>query len=262
MAMLRPRMLPHLAGVKPREVARRRSGSAPRSMRPCAPRSCIMASAVTDFPEPLSPTMPSISPGATEKETSRRDLAPAAVAVEGDGRDPRWRAGSPPSRHRRVQARIERCRASPSPSRLKPMIVTPSAALGEQREIGVRAQDRAGRRGSCRPSSALGSWMPRPRKLSVASAMMMKPTPTEARTSSGATMFGSRWRRGSARSACRRRPPHRRRVRPAATSTSERASRAMPGHQTSERATITVHDARAEHRRDQDREDQTSGRRR
>src|SRR6478735_6784601 len=45
---------------------------APLTMVPCAPRSCMTARAVTDFPEPLSPTMPTISPGAIEKETSRR----------------------------------------------------------------------------------------------------------------------------------------------------------------------------------------------
>jgi hypothetical protein len=45
------------------------------------------------------------------------------------------------------------------------------------------------------PQLGVGSCTPRPRKLNVASAMMMKPTPTEARTISGATMFGNRWTR-------------------------------------------------------------------
>ena len=106
------------------------------------------------------------------------------------------------------------------------------------------------------PQLGIGSCTPRPRKLSVASAMMMKPTPTEARTISGATMLGRMWRHristagvpqtiaASTKSSC------------FCTSTSDRVSRAMPGHHTIDRAMMTVASAGSEHGRNQDGEHQ------
>ena len=44
------------------------------------------------------------------------------------------------------------------------------------------------------PQVGSGSWTPMPRKLGVASAITMKPTPIEARTMRGGTTFGSTWR--------------------------------------------------------------------
>ena len=68
----------------------------PPSIAPCAPRSRMMASAVTDLPEPLSPTMPTISPGATAKETSSStSVAARAAAAKATVRSS-MRAGAPP----------------------------------------------------------------------------------------------------------------------------------------------------------------------
>src|ERR1700732_5101505 len=63
--------------LRPRTASRSVSPSAARShpskrirppvITPAAPNKRMMASAITDFPEPLSPTMPTISPGSTAK---------------------------------------------------------------------------------------------------------------------------------------------------------------------------------------------------
>ena len=79
-----------------------------------------------------------------------------------------------------------------------------------------------------------------PRKLSVASAITMKPTPIEARTMRGGTMFGRTWRSRmvSGRVPLTMAASTNSSVRSA--SVSDRVSRAIPGHQTIASATITV----------------------
>ncbi len=56
---------------------------APSVIRPLRPRSRITASATVDLPQPLSPTRPSASPGATEAEKFiTAGISPARVKKE------------------------------------------------------------------------------------------------------------------------------------------------------------------------------------
>ena len=160
--------------------------------RPCSPRSRMMASAVTDLPEPLSPTMPTISPSRTLSETSSSTgTEPRGVGRRPTG--PRSRA----VRHRplsgSVQPRVQDV-AQPVAQEVEADDRDAEHGARRQGEVRIGAQRRPGRHGSCRPSVGIGSCTPRPRKLSVASAMMMKPMPTDARTISGGTMLGRRCR--------------------------------------------------------------------
>jgi hypothetical protein len=80
MAMRRPRTARSSRSGRPSRSRPSNSTSLPASMRPGGRMSRSTESAVTDLPHPLSPTMPSVSPGSTSKETPSTERAtPASV---------------------------------------------------------------------------------------------------------------------------------------------------------------------------------------
>ena len=100
----------------------------------------MIASAVTDLPHPLSPTSPTTSPCAhADSETSSSTGTGPRGGREGDGEVPDLEEVG-----HRSRTRGSRRSRSPSPSRLKPTIVTPRATLADRARYGsVRSEHQA-----------------------------------------------------------------------------------------------------------------------
>ena len=146
----------------------------PRQMRPFLPRYCMMASATVDLPQPDSPTMPDASPGMSFRLKSTtagispgaREIGDAEVLALQDRRLGSHRPCRPVSRCRLISRR-------PSASRLKPRIRRRDRERRDQRHVGELDQHRSTASLIIRPQSGSGGGRPRPRKPSVAMAIVV-----------------------------------------------------------------------------------------
>ena len=125
----------------------------------------MVASAVTDFPEPDSPTMPSTSPGSSVKSTPRTAWTTPSLVGKSTSRRSICRAGSAIRPRTRLFLGSKASRR-PSPIRKMDRIRTMRKATGKTKSHhSVVAESWPW--STSRPNETAGGWTPSPRKDSV-----------------------------------------------------------------------------------------------
>ena len=173
-------------------------GCCPAAIRPGVVDSDHDRRCVTLFPEPDSPTMPSVSPGRTVKLTpSTARMTPASV-WKYVWRSSTWRMGTSRSTAGRPARPGSAASGTgvqpvsrPSPRKLKPRTTVRIARPGNvaTHHCAVRRRPSA----IMEPHSAVGGTTPSPRKLRPAKVRMAAPTSSVISTISGPAALGRMW---------------------------------------------------------------------
>ncbi len=148
----------------------------------------MTASEVTDLPDPLSPTMPSVCPASSAKPM------PCSACTVPCRVEKLTRRSSTRSSAVIVRIRGSRMSRSPSPSRLKHSTVSISARPGNATSHHLPVVMKRAPSATMMPHSGVGACTPRPMKDSPAAFRIAQPRLSEICTAIAGSTFGSRKR--------------------------------------------------------------------